>query len=177
MSRNPVMTSRYARAMPRSQRKPRYSLSTAPDHATTAVVIGMGVVNAVLLPVLGLCLPAFGEFLFRSVGLHRCIVLLAGALTLLLVFTGVTVHRDRRPVAIGLIGFAATIVPVLPWFDGCCAIYRAASADSGQVALAGTFVFPLLTLAGHTATSIAVESNRRLLMRIQCRGASRRKSV
>ncbi|MBL6704893.1 MAG: MerC domain-containing protein [Planctomycetaceae bacterium] len=163
--------------MPRSKRKVRHTLSATPDPATAAMVVGLGVTNSLLLPVLGLTFPSFGDFLFRSVGLHWCLVLFAGTLTLMTILIGVSVHGVRKPLMIGLIGTIATIVPVLPWFDGCCAIYQAASADSGQVFRTGTFVFPLLTLAGHTATSIAVESNRRLLMRIQRRGASRRKSV
>lgn len=151
--------------MPRSKRKVGHSLSTEPDHVTTVVVIGLGVINALFLPVLGLSYPPFGEFLSRSVGLHWCIVLFAGMLALMTLFIGVSVHRVQKPVVIGLLGVAATIVPLLPWFDGCCSIYRAASSEEGQISWPSVLTFPLLTLAGHVATSVAVESNRQLLMR------------
>lgn len=150
--------------MPRSKRKVGHSLSTEPDHATAAVVIGLGIINALLLPVLGLVFPSFGEFLSLSVGLHWCLVLFAGMLALLTLWVGVSVHRVRKPVVIGLLGIAATFVPLLPWFDGCCSIYRAASSEDGQISWPSVLVFPILTLAGHIASSLAVESNRRLLM-------------
>lgn len=162
--------------MPRSQRKPRHSLSTEPDHATTAMVIGLGVTNSLLLPVLGLCFPAFGDFLFQSAGLHCCIVLFVGILALMTLLIGFSVHRVRKLVVIGVLGIAATLVPLLPWFDGCCSIYKAVSAESGQVIQASTFAFPLLTLAGHAASSVAVELNRRLLMQRHRQGTSQRKS-
>ena len=150
-----------------SLRKLHHLVSAEPDHATTALVIAVGFLNALLLPTLGLLIPSVGQFLSRSVTLHRCLVLLACGLATLLVLVGVSVHRNRSVVVIGLLGALSSLIPVLPWVNGCCALYQSETTANYQGLQLLDVAYPMLTLTGHGAMSIAAEINRRLLVQLQ----------
>lgn len=123
---------------PRSRH--RRPVAVQPDHLTTNVLIVLCLIDAVVLPLLGVVFSESVGAIFRAPGLHRSVTFVTLVLAIVQVGSGLYFHRSRLVVLLSIYGTAGLLYSLFS-SDTCCPLLQISlAAKSAESTLAAVML-------------------------------------